>query len=342
MTRVSAFTGGSAVPSARFRVRQYIPAVRKFGVLLEERAATIGAYPPVRWRALRPAWGTAALMLRSVDLAAARRADVTLLQREMISGLYTLERFTRRPRVLDVDDAIWIGRGRRAAECLARSCELVICGNDYLAAHCSQWNGRVVVLPTAVDTERYSPAASEDRDRPIIGWCGTGSTLRYLIAIEDALLDILAAHPQARLRIIADVRPRLARLPPERWEFVRWSAETEVEALRGISIGLMPMEESEWCLGKCSYKMLLYMSCARPVVVTPWGMNADILRMDAVGLGARSTADWMDAIDALLRDAPRRLTLGRNGRAVVAAHFSLQRLAPAFAGHLLGLAAERA
>ena len=35
------------------------------------------------------------------------RFDLTLLQREMLSTFVTLERLTKRPRVLDVDDAIW-------------------------------------------------------------------------------------------------------------------------------------------------------------------------------------------------------------------------------------------
>ena len=57
---VAAFTGGRAVPSARFRVRQYIPALARLGVTVREFTAPLGAYPPAsRW--LRPAWGATAL-----------------------------------------------------------------------------------------------------------------------------------------------------------------------------------------------------------------------------------------------------------------------------------------
>ena len=62
-------------------------------------------------------------------------------------------------------------------------------------------------------------------------------------------------------------------------KFVKWCPENEVSAIQDIDIGLMPLKDSEFQRGKCSYKMLTYMSCERPVVVSPVGMNADVLKM---------------------------------------------------------------
>src|SRR5512139_2369125 len=100
MTRIAAFTGGLSVPSARFRVRQYIPALHKEGIDIEEFASEFGQYPPrARW--VRPLWALATLAERLPDVARSHRYDAVLLQREFMSSFVTLEPLTRRPRILD-------------------------------------------------------------------------------------------------------------------------------------------------------------------------------------------------------------------------------------------------
>src|SRR5438445_4239438 len=132
MLKVAAYTGGRHVPSARFRVRQYVPALRGLGVELREYEARFRSYPPSR-KALRPLWGAAAISERMISAGASFWADMTLLQREMIATMLTVEPLTRSPRALDVDDAIWLRRDGSAAQRLARMCQVVSCGNDFLA-----------------------------------------------------------------------------------------------------------------------------------------------------------------------------------------------------------------
>src|SRR4051812_25038750 len=99
--RVTAYTGGTSDPSARFRIRQYIPALGGLGIELREQPSYFGSYPPSR-KAMRPLWAMAAMGERAVAAAQSYRSDVTLLQRPMLSTLITAEPLTRRPRVLDV------------------------------------------------------------------------------------------------------------------------------------------------------------------------------------------------------------------------------------------------
>ncbi|HSS96384.1 MAG TPA: hypothetical protein VLK33_05120, partial [Terriglobales bacterium] len=75
----------------------------------------------------------------------------------MLSKFVTLEPLTKSPRVLDVDDAIWVYGGDKFAARLARLCEHVICGNEFLASQFSQWNPNVSVLPTSIDTDQFVP-----------------------------------------------------------------------------------------------------------------------------------------------------------------------------------------
>jgi glycosyltransferase involved in cell wall biosynthesis len=123
-------------------------------------------------------------------------------------------------------------------------------------------------------------------------------------------------------------------MPSEQVEFVQWSPAVEVSSMRDAGVALMPLDDSEWAQGKCSYKMLTYMSCGIPVVATPVGMNAEVLAQGDIGFQARSETEWADAIDVLLRDRERARAMGDTGRQVVLRKYSLTVLAPRLAAVL--------
>jgi glycosyltransferase involved in cell wall biosynthesis len=337
--RVAAFTGGEGVPS-RIRVRQYIAPLKTAGVEITEFASRAGMYPPdTKWA--RPAWGIWNLAEHIPSIIRSRTFDVTLLQREMLSTLVTLEPFTRRPRVFDVDDAIWLHRRGNFAGRLARLSDHIVCGNQFLADKFSTWNPSVSVLPTAVDTGRFRPTASiSSSARPVIGWLGLSSGFQFLCGIKDALSQILARHPNLTLRIVSDRPPPFRAISSDRVEFIRYDAAKEVEHIQQMTVGIMPIEDSEWSRGKCSYKMLLYMACGIPVVVSPFGMNAEILAQGNVGLGARTTANWVESFEILVENSDLRELMGREGRRVVLDHYSVDVLAPRLAQTLASVEAS--
>ena len=107
-----------------------------------------------------------------------------------------------------------------------------------------------------------------------------------------------------------------------------------------MSVGLMPLVDNVWCNGKCSYKMLCYMAAGLPVVVTPAGMNREVLALGEVGLAANTSVEWFHALSALLSDAELRQRMGASGRAVVEQHFSLHQLAARYAAAFTSLGAR--
>ena len=338
--RVVAFTGGEEVPGARFRVRAYVAALRELGVRLEESPSRFGTYPP-RSLIKRPFWAGACLASRLYDISTTGPVDVTLFQREFLSTFVTLEPLTKRPRVLDVDDAIWVHRGGGFARRLAGLCDLVLCGNDFLAERFSRWSRRVEVLPTVVDTERFVPAPAPP-ERPVIGWSGTSSTLRYLSGIEEPLRKVLATHPCALLRVVCDEPPQLPTIPPEQIEFIRWSPEREVAAIQGMTVGLMPLNDTEVSRGKCGLKMLLYLACGVPVVVSPVGVNSEVLAKGDVGRAASTASEWEKAVTGFLREPLVAREAGRVGRELVVSTYSVRAAAPRLAALLYGVAGREA
>src|SRR6267142_302523 len=198
MIKVAAFTAGRDIPAARFRIRQYIESLRLSGVELSEFFPAVGAYPPKqRWA--RPLWGAASLAARMPGIMRSYRYDVSLFQREMLSTFVTLEPLTKRPRVLDVDDAIWLNRSSSFARRLAEISDSVICGNTFLAEYFRQWNSNITVLATAVDSDRFAPRISRPAsDGPVIGWSGSSSGFADLRIAQEPLQVILRKYPSAR------------------------------------------------------------------------------------------------------------------------------------------------
>ena len=273
--RAVAICAGKDDPSRRFRIAAYRSPLRSLGIELIVRSASISKYPPAtRW--LRPLWLPAAILGRVPHVLSTYGSDVTLFSREMVSALLTWEPLTKKPRILDVDDAIWLHRGGAAVRLLAQRVDLVIAGNDFLANWFGKYNKNVAILPTPVDTARFRPAYGptnvESTSRAAvssawltIGWQGTSSNLKYLYLIEPALLTVLRRHPTVRLRIVCDRPPEFSSLPVHQIEYIPWSEQNEVSTIQGMSLGIMPLEDSDWARGKCSYKMLLLWLVVSPL-----------------------------------------------------------------------------
>lgn len=346
--RVVAICAGKKDPSRRFRIAAYRGMLKSLGVELIVRSAWISKYPPVKkW--LRPVWLPASILGRVPHVLSTYGSEVTLFSREMVSSVLTLEPLTKKPRILDVDDAIWLHRGGAAVRSLAQRVDLVIAGNDFLANWFGKYNKNVAILPTPVDTARFRPAYRPTNIENVsgvaagaewltIGWQGTSSNLRYLYTIEPALLSVLRRHPMVRLRIVCDRPPEFSSLPVHQIEYIPWSEQNEVSTIQGMSLGIMPLEDSDWTRGKCSYKMLLYMACGIPAVVSPVGMNAQILKRTGAAIGASSQQDWEDSLDYLLTSENERIERGMMGLRFVDEEYSLVQMAPSMAAVLHSVA----
>jgi glycosyltransferase involved in cell wall biosynthesis len=324
MIRVAAITASRDDPSSRFRIRQFLAPLRELGIEAVEYRPWIGKYArgPLQLTGL----GAAS---RVVHAFAARRYDVTWLNRELVTGHQTIERFMGGRRLLDVDDAIWLHGRPDFARRIAARCAGVIAGNARIADHFRGAAPRVWTVPTAVDTEVWKPApgagageglaagnASASGEAFVIGWSGTHWNLPYLYAIEETLAGFMTDHAAARMLVVCDRRPRFRRLPAGRVDFQRWSPAIEVDALRRMSAAIMPLPDDEWGRAKCATKMLCAMAVGLPVVVSPVGAAAEILCQGPLGLAACRAEDWYDGLAQLCADPPRAAVMGRAGRRV--------------------------
>lgn len=337
MIRVAALTSGRDTPSARYRIRQHIKPLKEAGIDVREYRPRIEKYTPTPLMAenhrtpygliVKVLWTLAKIAVRAEAIPGSWKAQITWLEREMVSGFLSLEPFVKPPYVFDVDDAIWLlpPIGELAAKQIAKHAAVVIAGNKHIAEWFSDHAGDVRVIPTAVDTDHIKPLEIGRQavvDSPFrVGWVGTSGNYEYLYRIEKELAQFSVDY-DAEFWVISDQSPRFSTLPDGSVKYYRWTPDIEATILPLVHAGLMPLAGDEWSLGKCSYKMLQYMACGVPVVVAPVGMNIDVLAMGNVGFAADKPGDWYGALESLLLDSALRETCGANGRQIVMRYFS--------------------
>ena len=327
--KIVALTQGANVPSARFRWQQYANDLTHAGLDVSELYSHFRSYAPAS-KFRRPFWLGATMAESLIRTLNSNRYDLRFLQRNLTATLRTWEPLLRKPFVFDVDDAIFLGARGSSADRIARSASLVICGNNFLAEHFSRY-GNVTVLPTAVDTLRFIPRTAPKPVKPVIGWSGSSSGLKYLYGIEQAISSLLKKHANAILKVVSDKPPAFKTLPSERVVYEPWSSDNEVAVLHGFTVGIMPLEDDLWARGKCSFKMLTYMSVGLPVVVSPVGMNLEVLNHGYCGFSAVTNDDWVDAISTLLEDPALADQMGQTGRKIIETRYAKNIIAPKLA-----------
>jgi glycosyltransferase involved in cell wall biosynthesis len=155
----------------------------------------------------------------------------------------------------------------------------------------------------------------------VIGWSGSRSTLAHLRTALDALEIVHRRYGErVRFEVVGD---RPLEDSPVRTDFVPWTAAGEVGALHRFDIGIMPLPDTPWTRGKCGCKGLQYMGCAIPAVMSPVGVNRDIVTDGHDGLLATTTDEWVDRLSALIEDGDLRRRIGAEGRRTVVDRFSV-------------------
>ncbi len=321
-------------PGQRFRIEQWAPGLRSLGVRLEFEPFTSPDLDSILYQPQRYGKKTTlivkALLRRAKHLLRVREFDLVYVQRETaLLGPALFERWIRLKRVpyiFDFDDAIFLPNASDANRAFAflkfpgktaTACMLaahVMAGNDFLAEYASRYNHHVTVVPTTIDTDKYKPRQPlQESPRPQLVWTGSPTTAPYLESLCGALVR-LRKHCDFRLRVIG--APRIS-LPGIDVETVPWQPETEASDLRGAWAGLMPVPDDSWGRGKCGCKALQYMGVGVPVVCSPVGMNAQLVRDGVNGFLAASEDEWVMKLTLLINSAELRRRLGQEGRNTV-------------------------
>ncbi|MDD5543262.1 MAG: glycosyltransferase family 4 protein [Acidobacteriia bacterium] len=336
-------------PGQRFRIEQWMPLLEQQGFqftlspFLTPEINAVLYQPGKTWEKVRLL--TSALARRLREARHLQGFDAMFMSREAsILGPALAERLLPHdtvPLVYDFDDAIfhrYVSPSNRylsylkfpsKTSTICRLAREVVVGNDYLRQYALQFNSHVTIIPTTIDPDLYRPSSrlKPAGDKLIIGWTGSYSTIQYLSIIAPVL---------RRLRQRFDFRFRVIGVPKFEMdgvdvEALPWRSATEVDDLQPIDIGIMPLPEERWAKGKCALKALQFMALEIPTVISPVGVNRDVIHDGENGFLATADDDWVEKLSRLMGDAELRRRLGRAGRATVDASYSARVQAPRLA-----------
>ena len=319
-----------------------------FSPFLSHAAMDILHCPGHRWRkALSTLSGYARRLFQALQPGA---HDVAFVYREAaLLGPAWIERAISRklPVVYDFDDAIYLPaasaanawaaafRSPKKVDAICGLSRHVVVGNERLADYARSRSLSVTVIPSTIDTAAYQVRRSRSRGRPVVGWTGSTTTLPYLKRIERALVELRSRVDYEFLIIGGEVA-----FPGVDVKCLPWRAKSEAEDIAALDVGIMPLPDDEWARAKCGIKALQYMAAGVPPVVSPVGVNEEIVLDDVNGFHARTEGDWVERLALLLRNAKLRTELGREARRTVVERYSARVHAPRMAAVLRAAAAR--
>jgi glycosyltransferase involved in cell wall biosynthesis len=328
-------------PSQRFRYEQYLHFLQKNGyecvlspLIREEEDRffyTKGHYVRKAWVILKSSF------IRLKDVLRVHEFDLVFIQREaFLTGSTLFERLFRwrgAKIVFDFDDAIWkldvsdgnkhfkwLKRPAKTADIIALS-DLVFAGNAYLRDYALPYNQNVLIIPTTIDAEEYQPKPAL-RSQITIGWSGSITTIKHFELALPFLKTIRKKYPQIQIKVIGDAAYTNTELGIQG---LAWSKHNEIEELCSFDIGIMPLPDDEWAKGKCGLKGLQYMALGIPTIMSPVGVNTDIIQSGVNGFLATSDEEWVSVLSRLIEQEELRQNIGKQARKTVLEHYSVKR-----------------
>jgi glycosyltransferase involved in cell wall biosynthesis len=305
---------GREVAASRYRILQYIPDLEQHGMRCDVLEFPRSVMEYLSLTRILP------------------RYDCVFVQRKRFHFpfLWFFRHRTKRI-VYDLDDAVMYKnslsrspysktRLRRFAN-MVKKCDAIIAGNTFLEEQTLAYNENVMVIPTSIPASRYRlKDYSADKKLVTIGWIGDHGSIHYLEKMRDVFEEIGKRFPgRVELKIICDVFFDCTHIPVRK---VQWASETEVEELKDIDIGVMPLMDDLWSWGKCGLKILQYYGVGVPAVCTPVGVNKDVVKTGESGLWAMTHEEWIDALATLVENPQLRKEMGLAGRNVLDVGFT--------------------
>lgn len=279
-----------------------------------------------------------AIIKRFQDISRANEFDIIFIQREalLLGSTYFEKRFAKSKAkvIYDFDDSIWLNDTSNANKKLSwlknpgktakiiSISDMVFAGNKYLADYASRYNSNVKIVPTTIDTDWHKRTIHRANDTlPIcIGWTGSITTIKHFEYAVPMLIKLKEKYGnQISFKVIGDINYKNEVLSIKG---IEWTSETEIEELSTLDIGIMPLPNDEWTKGKCGLKGLQYMALEIPAIMSPVGVNSEIIKDGLNGFLASEEEEWIEKISLLIEDIELRKRIGMEARKTVVDKYS--------------------
>jgi glycosyltransferase involved in cell wall biosynthesis len=331
----------NVAPSQRLKFEQYYPHFRAAGYLVEVSSFIQPAFWKIIYRkgnfAKKVYYSFLGYFHRLRDLFRLRQYDavyvhlwVTPFGPPLFEWLF---KKIARKLVYDIDDLVYLKnaksqthpvmniiKGRNKPIFLMKHADHVITCTPYLDSFVRKYNQRTTDISSTINTVVYRPKTSYWVDGTLtIGWSGSHSTAIFLHKL-DGMFQELAKEIDFTLLVMGD--PSFS-IPGVKIKAIPWKEEYEVDVISRFDIGVYPLPDEEWVLGKSGLKALQYMALGIPTVATAIGTIFRIIEDGKNGFLVTSKEEWKEKIKALLCSEDLRRRIGQAGQKTVEEAYSI-------------------
>ena len=208
--------------------------------------------------------------------------------------------------ILNFDDNVWDNYKNKKLlankfDELVINANGIIVANSYLENKVSKLNYNVIKIPTVIDLDSYKTDNIDKFEKFTLVWIGSPSTYKYIQSHADIFRKV-SGLIDYKLVIIASKSLENEAISGVSMEFLDWSSSIEVEILKKAHVGVMPLDNDNFSLGKSSFKIIQYMAAGLPTIASSIGENNNVVKNNETGFLVDSEDDWIDSIMKLHDD----------------------------------------
>ncbi len=319
MLKVLCFHNATSRASYRYRVGQFLPYWKEHNIDMHAVSISGRQYSNIL-----------------KYLFKLHQYDYILLQKKIIPRALIKFIAKQSKLVYDFDDALYAkesgelqknsavsGNTITKLHYILKNSSVVFAGSNELLHYAETFNSHAFLIPTGLEQQLPQPVTTPCSDHITIGWIGNDVNLFYLSMIDEATSFLQQKYPQLRFSV-------MCANPPENlktvWDFNKWSTSSEKSWLQSIDIGIMPLTDDPWSRGKCAFKLLQYMACGKPVVASDVGANRTTVSHTINGYLTNSSEEWISALEQLILDREKRVSMGRESLRIFMENFERGRI----------------
>lgn len=186
---------------------------------------------------------------------------------------------------------------------IIRISKVVMVNSSHIREYAGQFNKKIWQIPSIVDTRKFTyKPVSDNNKRVCVGWSGSPTTLKNIKLVEKPLAQ-LSEKDICNIHFIGGTDFDLEGV---KYTAQKWNGDTEVEDLRQMQIGLVPLPDNEWNKHKFIMKTAQYMALGIVPVGTPMASNTEVIRHGENGFLAANDVEWLEYLTILVKNSELR------------------------------------